>query len=65
MDKPVRFTGEESPDALLNNGALGYEKLGYPSVSVEQMMTWIIDWVSRDGESLGKPTHFESRDGKF
>ena len=29
------------------------------------MMRWIADWVMRGGESLGKPTHFEARDGKF
>jgi hypothetical protein len=23
------------------------------------------DWVRRGGESLGKPTHFEARDGKY
>jgi hypothetical protein len=34
-------------------------------VSVEQMLRWIADWVMRGGASLGKPTHFESRDGKF
>jgi hypothetical protein len=29
------------------------------------MLRWIADWVMRGGASLGKPTHFESRDGKF
>ena len=29
------------------------------------MVQWIADWVMRGGESLGKPTHFESRDGRF
>jgi len=28
-------------------------------------MTWIADWIEREGEKLGKPTHFEIRDGKF
>jgi nucleoside-diphosphate-sugar epimerase len=65
MKKPVRFVGGESGDALLNNGQLGHRVMGYPRVSAQRMMQWIADWVMRGGASLGKPTHFEARDGKF
>jgi hypothetical protein len=63
--KPVSFRGSEAPDALLSNGQLGYRLCGYPGVSIGQMVQWIADWVRRGGESLGKPTHFEVRDGNF
>ena len=36
-----------------------------PRVNAEQMIAWIADWLARGGETLGKPTHFEVRDGKF
>jgi nucleoside-diphosphate-sugar epimerase len=65
LDRPVTFRGTESADALLSNGQLGHRLLGYPRVSVGQMVHWIADWISRGGETLGKPTHFEVRDGKF
>ena len=65
LGKEVEFVGKEAPDALLSNGTLGYEKLGQTTVHAEQMMKWIADWIANDGESLGKPTHFEARDGKF
>jgi nucleoside-diphosphate-sugar epimerase len=65
LDRPVTFTGSEAADALLNNGQLGHRLYGYPRVSAQQMLVWIADWVSRGGASLGKPTHFEVRDGKF
>ncbi len=65
MDKTPIFHGEESPSALISNGQHGHRLFGYPSVGVEQMVRWISDWVMRGGESLGKPTHFETRDGKF
>jgi len=65
MGKKPIFSGKESSDALLSNGALGRQHLGHPRVDVERMMRWIADWVMRGGEYLGKPTHFESRDGKF
>ncbi len=65
LGKPVDFVGEEARDALLSNGSLGYEKLGQTTVDADHMMQWIADWILKDGQTLGKPTHFESRDGKF
>jgi nucleoside-diphosphate-sugar epimerase len=63
--KPVRFEGNELGDALLSNAKRAYELFGRPRVSVEQLMTWIADWVRRGGETLAKPTHFEERAGHF
>jgi nucleoside-diphosphate-sugar epimerase len=65
VGKPVEFTGTEAPDALLSDGRRGYELLGRPQIDVEQMIRWIADWQLRGGPTLGKPTHFQSRDGKF
>ena len=65
MDRDPRFTGQESPDALLNDGRLGHRLYGKPRVISETMIRWIADWVMRGGEDLGKPTHFQTRDGKF
>jgi nucleoside-diphosphate-sugar epimerase len=63
--KPVGFQGSESADALLSNGQLGHRLFGYPRVSAGQVIEWIADWLDRGRETLGKPTHFEARDGKF
>jgi nucleoside-diphosphate-sugar epimerase len=65
LRKPVRFAVKESEDALLSNPQKAYEIFGPPTVSVEQMMTWIADWTMRGGETLDKPTHFEERAGRF
>ena len=65
MGKTPLFEGEEAPNALLSNGQRAHALFGYPRIGVEQMVHWIADWVMRDEESLGKPTHFEVRDGKF
>jgi nucleoside-diphosphate-sugar epimerase len=65
FDCPVAFQGSESGEALLSNGQRGHRLYGYPRVSAGEMIHWIADWIVRDGESLGKPTHFEVRDGKF
>ena len=65
MNKPVTFAGNESPDALISNGQLGHKLFGYPRVPVPTLMRWIAAWVMSGGASLGKPTHFETRDGKY
>jgi nucleoside-diphosphate-sugar epimerase len=65
LGREVTFQGTEAPDALLSNGQLGHQLFGYPRVSVRQIMAWIADWVRRGGPTLGKPTHFESREGRF
>jgi hypothetical protein len=65
FQKPVQFTGTECSDALLSDAQMSYGLSGRPSVSESQMIDWIADWVSRGGESLSKPTHFENRAGHF
>jgi nucleoside-diphosphate-sugar epimerase len=65
MNRPLTFTGAESADAFLSNGALGHHLYSYPRVPVMTLQHWIADWVSRGGSSLNKPTHFEARDGKY
>jgi nucleoside-diphosphate-sugar epimerase len=65
MKKTPTFVGEESATALLNNGSLGHRLYGCPQVSAETMLRWTADWVASGGGSLGKPTHFQTRDGRF
>jgi len=65
MGKTVSFRGEESSTALLNNAQRAFKLFGKPRVSTDQLCEWIADWMMRGGKTLGKPTHFESRDGKF
>ncbi len=65
LDRPVQFAGSESDEALLSNSQRAVRLFGYPRVGLLQMVEWIADWVRRGGANLGKPTHFEVRDGKF
>ena len=65
MGKSVSFTGSEAGSAFLSNAQRCLQLFGYPRVTPKQILAWTADWVSRGGESLGKPTHFETRDGKY
>lgn len=57
--------GQEAATALLNNAGRCRQIFGAPSVTVEQMIEWTARWIMSEGPTLNKPTHFESRDGKF
>ena len=63
--RPVRFTGDEGPLALLGNPAECVSRLGPPEVSLERLVEWTAAWVEKGGRSLGKPTRFERTDGRF
>jgi uncharacterized protein YbjT (DUF2867 family) len=65
LGRAVSFTGQEAHDALLSNGARAWSLFGPPSVSASQLIAWTADWVARGGANLDRPTHFESRDGRF
>ena len=65
FNRVAKITGSEMNDALLNNGCLGYKLYGEPSINTQQMINWIAHWIAQDGETIGKPTHFETRNGKY
>lgn len=59
------LTGVEAESAWLLDTNLAQQLLGKPRVDIQTMIDWVADWVGRGGGSLGKPTHFEARDGKY
>jgi nucleoside-diphosphate-sugar epimerase len=61
----VAFTGDEAETALLNNSQMAHRLFGLPRVSIDQVLYWIAGWLKEEGKILGKPTHFEVRDGKY
>lgn len=59
------LVGKEAQTALLNNAEMAFQTLGKPKVSVENMIKWTANWVKNGNRLLNKPTHFETRDGKY
>jgi nucleoside-diphosphate-sugar epimerase len=59
------LVGQEAPTAWLEDTTQAQALFGVPRVPVEMMIDWVADWIRRGGPSLGKPTHFGTRDGKY
>jgi len=63
--KPVAITGTEAATAWLLNTGQAERLFGYPRVPLSRLVGWVADWVAREQPLLGKPTRFESRDGRY
>jgi len=62
--KPADVEFKRVP-AVLGDSSRCTSLLGPPEVDLERLCDWVASWVSHGGRSLGKPTHFESTDGRF
>ena len=59
------FEGVESDTALLSNASRLQTLLGPPSVGIGQMIDMVAHWVQAGRPCWSKPTHFETRSGRF
>ena len=59
------FNGRESDLAILSDASQATSLFGAPTVSPDQLIDWIANWIQKNGTLLNKPTHFEIQDGKF
>ena len=65
LGKTPQLTGSEAPTAWIVDTTAAQRLFGTPKVPLDRMIDWVADWVSRGGASLGKETHFQTRDGKY
>ncbi len=63
--KEAIISGEENGKGYISNAAKANAIFGNPSVPVGKIIEWIADWIQRGEETSGKPTHFETQDGKY
>jgi hypothetical protein len=59
------FRGAEAEAGWVSNAARMVAELGPARVPLQAMISWTADWLVQGGASLGKPTHYEVRDGHF
>ncbi len=57
--------GTEQPTAWLTDTSQAVKLFGLPIVDTARLIAWTADWVARAMPSLGKPTKYEVRDGRY
>jgi nucleoside-diphosphate-sugar epimerase len=65
LGKAPVFSGVEASEGWLVNTAEVTRLFGYPGVPLIKLVDWTADWVARGLPSLGKDTHYDTRDGTF
>ena len=65
FNRPPVFAGAEGEDALLSNTGLMHATFAPPETSVDEMIEQVAKAIESNAPTLGKPTHFEARDGRF
>ncbi len=65
LGKAPKITGAEAGTAWVVDTTASQKLFGAPRVPLAAMIDWVADWVSRGGPTLGKDTHFGTRDGKY
>ncbi len=63
--EPTFLDDGDGCTALLSDASRAISLFGAPTVTPAEMIEWIADWIREGGETLNKPTHFQTRDGKF
>jgi nucleoside-diphosphate-sugar epimerase len=63
--KQPRIAGSENGRGYLSNAARATDLFGPPSVPLDRLVRWIAHWIRIGGADLGKPTHFETQDGRY
>ena len=65
LGKEVTFTGEPCVNAYLENTTECHRLMGYPKVTLGEMIGYQAEWIRDGGEYINKPTHFEERKGSY
>ena len=57
--------GTEGPDALLSDARHALALFGPPSVNAAMLTAWVAEWMLAGHRTLGRPTKYEEREGRF
>ena len=59
------MVGRTAPDALLSDTGLAQRLFGPPTVPTARLVEWAGEWLKAGNVTLGRPTKFEVRDGRY
>jgi nucleoside-diphosphate-sugar epimerase len=65
LNRDPVIVGTEQPTAWLTDTSQAVKLFSLPVIDTERLIAWTADWVARSMPSLGKPTKYEVRDGRY
>jgi nucleoside-diphosphate-sugar epimerase len=65
LGRTPTFSGAEGTEAWLWDARACQRHFGPPETTTDEAVRMVCEWIRRGGGSLGRPTHFEVRDGAF
>lgn len=65
LGKEPSYTGTEGCEAWVWDARRSEAHFGSPETTTDEAVRMVCEWIARGGESLGKPTKFEVRDGRY
>jgi hypothetical protein len=63
--EPVFDSNGEGSTTLLSDASQALKLFGTPTATPAELIEWTAHWIKQGGKTLNKPTHFQTRDGKF
>jgi hypothetical protein len=63
--EPIFVSSTEGSSALVSDACKARCLFGNPTVRPNEMIEWIANWIRDGGSMLNKPTHFQTRNGRF
>ncbi|MBN2272237.1 MAG: NAD(P)-dependent oxidoreductase [Sedimentisphaerales bacterium] len=65
LGKEPKFVSQEARSALLSDASRCTSLFGTPQMTLDRMVSTIVEWVKSGKETLNKPTKYDIRNGKF
>lgn len=65
LGRPAILSGAENGRAYLSDATRAVSLYGRPKVSPDTVIRWIGHWLASGHEGIGKPTHFETQNGRY
>src|SRR5882762_1411941 len=62
---PIFLSDGEGSTALLSDASRALTLFGRPTATPAEIIEWTAHWIRQGGATLNKPTHFQTRDGRF
>ncbi len=62
---PCRFTGSPGQTAFLSNASRCHDLFGLPDLDAWALVELVAAWIKQGGRTLGRPTKFWVRSGRF